>query len=45
MYAPRFNDVRAFAVRIESGFMEPTEVNANRFAQLSGGPMSLEEDE
>jgi hypothetical protein len=25
--------------------MEPAEVNANRFAQLSGGQMSLEEDD
>jgi alanine racemase len=28
-------------VRIESGYMEPTEVNANHFAQLAGGWMSL----
>lgn len=27
------------------GSMEPTGLNTNRFAQLSGGPMSLEEDE
>jgi hypothetical protein len=34
---------RVPAVRIESGFMEPTEVNANRFASLAGGRMSLDE--
>jgi hypothetical protein len=32
-------------VRVHYGYMEPTGLNANRFAQLSGGPMSLEEDE
>ena len=34
---------RVPAVRVESGYMEPTEVNANRFASLVGGRMSLDE--
>jgi hypothetical protein len=29
------------AVRVELWVMEPTEVNANHFAQLDGGLMSL----
>jgi hypothetical protein len=33
---------RVPAVRIESGFMEPTEVNANRFVRLQGGLLSLD---
>jgi hypothetical protein len=33
------------AVRIESGYMEPTEVNANRSARLPGGQISLDDRE
>jgi hypothetical protein len=29
------------AVRIESGYMEPTDLKSNRFARLAGGHMSL----
>jgi hypothetical protein len=31
-------------VRIESGFMEPTEVNANRFAKVAGGQILLDDN-
>jgi hypothetical protein len=34
---------RVPAVRIESGYMEPTEVNANRLARFPGGRISLGE--
>jgi hypothetical protein len=31
------------AVRIDYGYMEPTRLNANRFASLAGGRMSLDD--
>jgi hypothetical protein len=36
---------RVPAVRIESGFMEPTDLKSNRSARLAGGRMSLDGDE
>jgi len=33
---------RIAAVRVDYGYMEPTEVNANRFARLYGERVSLE---
>jgi hypothetical protein len=35
---------RVPAVRIDCGYMEPTEVNANRFARVAGGRLSIETD-
>jgi len=36
---------RVPAVRVDYDYMEPTEVNANRFALLSGGDMALSDAE
>jgi len=36
---------RVPAVRVDCGYMEPTEVNANRCAPVAGGRMSLDDAE
>lgn len=41
--APAFTREEHGAERFEPGWEEPTEVNANRFAQVAGDRMSLDE--
>jgi len=45
VFLARLSLDRRLAVRVEAGYMEPTEVNTNRSAQLRGGRMSLDDTE